>query len=293
VRFDAAVRIRAATGEVCKRHPDVILFQEVWLESLAEEIIGHCQTEGYSPAMSAQGGRSTGGLVTLYRTSNWSLVKSAFTPFQCHAPALRVWEGDAIGRKGVLLTVLANVKIPLSVTVANTHLQAQYGEHHYPEVRAAQVSELESSIADSGSAGRPVILAGDFNTTPADPLYSRIAQRWIDLTAGYRQRCERDGRKSCGTSFDGELPKEWVDYIFVRRGDGMTAAAVLQLIRNKKLDDPFSDHEGLQADLSIAKSSAASRAFGQLVRQVSDPRLLTRRNSLDILRRVSDWRSLI
>ena len=153
------------------------------------------------------------------------------------------------------------------------------------------MNELESAIADHWLE-RPVILAGDFNTTPVDPLYSRIAQHWIDLTAGYRQRCEREGSGSCGTSFDGELPKEWVDYIFVKRNEGMKAGAAVQLIRNKKPDDPFSDHEGLQADISFPDSSAASSLFGQMVRQLSDPTLLTRRRSLDMLLRRSERRCL-
>ena len=63
---------RNAADEVCRRHPDVILFQEVWLESLAEDIVGHCQNAGYAPVLSTEGGRTTGGLVTLYRTSSWS-----------------------------------------------------------------------------------------------------------------------------------------------------------------------------------------------------------------------------
>jgi endonuclease/exonuclease/phosphatase family metal-dependent hydrolase len=207
---------------------------------------------------------------------------------------LRVWEGDGIARKGVLAAVLTGVNSASGTfTVANTHLQAQYGSERYAEVRAAQVKELDAAIGNVGPGprDRPIVLAGDFNTRPDDPLYSKIGQQWIDLTAGYRKRCERVAREACGTSFSGQLPSEWIDYVLLRQMDGLTAAAVVELIRNKREDDPFSDHEGLQADISITRSpAAASGLLGRLVHQVGDPRPLTRRNSLDILLGLSERR---
>jgi endonuclease/exonuclease/phosphatase family metal-dependent hydrolase len=283
VRFGVAARIRRAADEVCRRKPDVALFQEVWLESYAKDILSHCEGAGYAPALPAQGGLSTGGLVMLYRTANWSSSRSAFTPFRSHASALRVWEGDGISRKGVLVSVLKDLKTAASVTVATTHLQSQYGSHHYSEVRASQVRELEAAIAAYRSSERPIILAGDFNTTPDEPLYSTLRERWIDLTADYRQRCRRQAHASCGTFFGGKSANEWIDYVFVGRADGSAATAVAQLIRNNKEDDPFSDHEGLQTDISITRSPAGARVFRQLLNHLSDPRLVTRRNSLAML----------
>jgi endonuclease/exonuclease/phosphatase family metal-dependent hydrolase len=283
VRFGAATDIRRAADEVFRRSPDVALFQEVWSESYAEDIARRCKGAGYAPVLLKQGGRSTGGLAMLYRLAGWSSSKPAFTTFRRHASALRIWEGDGISHKGVLATVLTSVNTGVSVAVATTHLQSQYGSHHFAEVRSEQIRELEAAIAPLGPSKQPTILAGDLNTTPTDPLYSELQQQWIDLTAGYRQRCELDKSDSCGTYFASNVPNEWIDYVLVRRAVGGTVTANVQLIHNKKKDDPFSDHEGLQADISITMPLSAGNLVQRFLHQLSDPGLVTRRNSISIL----------
>ena len=249
-RFGLGDSLARVAEETCRRAPDVLLFQEVWRRSYTARIIGHCQTAGYTPVLAQQGGRPTGGLVTLYHSATWSLGPVMFSPFRRHGSALRVWEGDGISRKGALATVLTNNRNMTSVVVVNTHLQAQYGKRTYAVIRRGQVAELESFVVPLTGRGHLMLLAGDFNTTPSDVLYAVLLERWTDLTADFRQVCETEGRTGCGTCFDGKTSQKWIDYVFVRRPGPRSVTAEVELIRNKRRDDPYSDHEGVQVNIS-------------------------------------------
>ena len=243
----------------------MILFQEVWSKSHAKDIVEYCRSRGYAPAQTEQGGRSTGGLVFLYKAANWSVNKSVFSVFKRHASPFFIWQGDGISGKGVLALVLTRVKNGAAVVVATTHLQSQYGNYHYSEVRRAQIKELEVAIEALAPTALPIILAGDFNTMPADPVYSLLEQQWFDLTSEYRLGCEQESPAFCGTYFNDSLPNQWLDYVFVKRAPGLKVNGTVELIRNRRKDDPFSDHQGLQVDISITISSPLTRVFRQLL----------------------------
>jgi endonuclease/exonuclease/phosphatase family metal-dependent hydrolase len=222
--------------------------------------------------------------VTFYRPGTWSLGSAKFTPFRRHGNALRFWEGDGISRKGVLATVLTNNHNMSAVVVVNTHLQAQHGGRMYAQVRRDQVAEIESIVAPLTGRRDLMLLAGDFNTTPSDVLYAALLERWTDLTAGFRQVCEAEGRTRCGTSFAGKkTPEKWIDYVFVRRPCLCSVTAKVELIRNKQRDDPYSDHEGIQVDISSESRPSAVCALGYLFESVANPLQVTRRKLLSLL----------
>jgi endonuclease/exonuclease/phosphatase family metal-dependent hydrolase len=56
-------------------------------------------------------------------------------------------------------------------------------------LRSAQLDAL-FAWADQEVAGRPFVLAGDMNASPAWPFYRRLARRWDDLVA---RSAEEDG----------------------------------------------------------------------------------------------------
>jgi endonuclease/exonuclease/phosphatase family metal-dependent hydrolase len=49
-------------------------------------------------------------------------------------------------------------------------------------IRGRQLDAL-FAWADGEGAGRPLVLAGDMNASPAWPVYRRLAGRWVDLVA--------------------------------------------------------------------------------------------------------------
>jgi hypothetical protein len=56
-------------------------------------------------------------------------------------------------------------------------------------IRGRQIDEL-FTWADQEADGRPLVLAGDMNASPAWPVYRRLSGRWEDLVAGAAQGSE-------------------------------------------------------------------------------------------------------
>ena len=82
-----------------------------------------------------------------------------------------------------------------TIMFACTHLEA------FDSIsRAAQVQFILDHFA---TATRPVILAGDFNAPPADPVIGQLTSQWLDCTAG-------------DFTFSVKEPREKIDYILAR-----------------------------------------------------------------------------
>jgi endonuclease/exonuclease/phosphatase family metal-dependent hydrolase len=136
----------------------------------------------------------------------------------------------------------------------NTHLQSQYPEYGrlYESERAAQIAKLEK-IAANAARAHAVIAAGDFNTAPNEALYNVLTKSWQDLTIDARAAA---GKRAVTHLGDGS--SVWLDYILVWKDPRFKYAEDVRLIRNAKIDDPFSDHHGLTAVISV-ESSAGMR----------------------------------
>jgi len=91
-----------------------------------------------------------------------------------------------------------------------THLH-----HMGDELRQKQAAELNKLFAD---ADRPVILAGDLNTTPGSKPLALLAAKWTNATAGADL-----------FTIPVEKPTQQIDYVLFRPGDTfrVTRAAVL------------------------------------------------------------------
>jgi endonuclease/exonuclease/phosphatase family metal-dependent hydrolase len=236
-------RVRRARllSAIVGRKVDVVCLQEVWHHEDADFLATALAEEGFD-RIDGGGNHSwtLGGVVTFCRRARWAKAAPAqFHEFRARASRVHVLEGDGWGRKGVLRLELS-AATGERVTIYNTHLQAQYGRRQYREIRIAQAEEL---VRFCGDAETPALLAGDFNTTPADaPVYSIVRARFRDLTEDTRARYRRGtywaGRGAC---------REWLDYVWARGFD--RAAVALSLIENRGPDDPFSDHDGLVAEL--------------------------------------------
>lgn len=110
------------------------------------------------------------------------------------------------------------------------------GVHFYrtDEERLAQADRLMESLADET---RPVILAGDFNSTPDNEVMRSFSTGWTLLSKG-RDRL----------TFPSTGPREEIDYIMVRPAQRFYA------LEHRVLDEPLaSDHRPLIADLIIRR----------------------------------------
>jgi endonuclease/exonuclease/phosphatase family metal-dependent hydrolase len=280
-RFGASQRVLRAADEACGRNPDIILFQEVWRRSYADRLLTRCTD--YDAAIPRQGGPGTGGLVTLFCRANWTLVESAFTPFDAHASPLRIWEGDGLSRKGVLTSRMTHRTTGASIAVINTHFQSQYGKRTYLRVRQAQAEQLNRIAAGLDTKVDTLFLCGDLNTTPDEPLYAALQKDWLDLTAQARADCA--GRPLCGTYYQTETQRIWLDYIFLRGGHP-SVHTELTMIRNRSKDNPFSDHDGVEAVVSFPPTEARGSRLLRLMTVDGSKSSVSRRLAIRSLCRV-------
>jgi hypothetical protein len=239
--------------------PDFLLFQEVWFPSLAAQLAESLRSLYEFAALPAglfPG--DTGGLVAaVRRNSEWSIAGSAFHGFDRSAPAWRVWEGDGFAGKGMQALDCSG---PIGrLLLVNTHLQAQYGEQRYAGVRREQLAQL-LAFAKRTLGSKPVVVAGDLNTSPDEGVFQEQASHWIDLTAEFRDRC------GCGTSIADTGPAQWLDYVLAPRGSEWEARAVqVSRIVNERPDWPFSDHHALDVTLELQAAQSASRILPGLI----------------------------
>lgn len=240
---------------VFDRKPSVVCFQEVWHTDDADRISEMFEKRGFRRIDAGCNGKwLLGGLLCFFRARDWILQESAiFYEYHAHAPKIRIWEGDGLGRKGALMFNLKWQPTGSTLTFVNTHLQAQYGAgREYHEVRLQQIMEL-NAFASRIPQLRPAIVAGDFNTIPAERKhYLRMSTSWVDLTAEFRAECQKDPLAQCGTAWNEKNHHlQWIDYIWSRQSACCSVVGAVQLIRNEDIDAPYSDHEGLDANLMV------------------------------------------
>jgi endonuclease/exonuclease/phosphatase family metal-dependent hydrolase len=116
--------------------------------------------------------------------------------------------------------------------------------------RRAQPAERRA-LAEAPQS-RPVLVAGDLNTTPDEAAWQEVAAL-RDLTASLREAC------GCGTTVETEAPERWLDHLLARVPGGFGIEAAVSLLRSQRPDVPYSDHHGLDAVLEI---TAPTRGAG-------------------------------
>jgi endonuclease/exonuclease/phosphatase family metal-dependent hydrolase len=255
---DPAARFRRVAERVrgLQPAPDLLLLQEVWDGALADQLALDLPGYGAAPELERGwlGQRPSGLMALARRDGPWRIADSVMHEFDAHAPWYRLWEGDGLGRKGVQqLRVAAGDD---EVMLLHTHLQAMYGRPEYAPIAAKQLGQL-TSVAQALGQARPIIAAGDLNTGIDTPRYAELRERWVDLTAEFRERC------ACGTSVreDGR-PGRWIDYVLAYDLPRFRVRADVQLLANHAPDDPYSDHNGFFVKLQIERAPSAAWILG-------------------------------
>jgi endonuclease/exonuclease/phosphatase family metal-dependent hydrolase len=250
ITADRPQRMARIAERIAAEAPHVVVLQEVWpgalttLEPLLPDYGAFYQeTSIGSPA---------GGIVVFVRRdARWTVEATAveFRAFSCCGPWYRLWEGDGIAGKGALFVPLQHSSGRM-LHVVGTHLQSRYGASDYADVRRAQIEQIRQWVADAGGTA---IVAGDFNTPATDEsMYASIAAIGIDLTAAERAKAAKPV-----TNFPIHSDAGWIDYVLLRPGDMRLGTSSLRLIENESIDDPYSDHSGLVADVALEPAGDA------------------------------------
>ena len=159
-------RMLAIALKLCELDPDIIGFQEIFIESdrtiLIEElrINSRLRYHLYYPS-----GLVGSGLLI---SSAFPIIEKSFHQFKDTNQFYKVWEGDYWAGKGV---ALARLKLPDKngyIDFFNTHAQAGYGDSEYDIVRKNQMIELAKFMNESRENTSLAILAGDMNCGPGE-----------------------------------------------------------------------------------------------------------------------------
>lgn len=127
-----------------------------------------------------------------------------------------------------------------AIDLVNVHFQAPHSMEPFPSfsVRKRQMRELEGFFEEAPHDARLVV--GDYNATPAWPLYRRMARRFED---GAVQSARKEGRKALPTwgPTPGSRRLIRIDHAMVN-GCEVDGFQVVEI--------PGSDHSGIVFDLS-------------------------------------------
>lgn len=174
-------RLPNLLAEIQQYDADILCLQEVQEDHYENQIKPALQALGYQCEYKKRTGRKPDGCAVIFKSSRLSLLSS--NPVEYFRP------GDALlDRDNVGLVVLLQPKVAAGqsdpsafICVANTHLL--YNPRR-GDIKLAQLAILLAEISrlsrlPDGSTN-PVVLCGDFNSTPWSPLYSFLTTGCLD-----------------------------------------------------------------------------------------------------------------
>jgi sphingomyelin phosphodiesterase 2 len=175
---DRAERMFGIAEKLCTLDPDLVGFQESFIKSDRNILIGELQRcsrlqyHQYYPSRVVGSG--------LLISSAFPIIERSFHRFNDSNPFFKVREGDWWAGKGV---ALARVELPDGIGFVdfyNTHAQAGYGNSDYVIIRDNQMSELAQFVNNSHSVATLALLVGDLNSKIGENAY-QIALEGADL----------------------------------------------------------------------------------------------------------------
>ncbi|XP_067004646.1 nocturnin isoform X3 [Anabrus simplex] len=258
--------------EIVEYCPDVILLQEVDHFSFLKKVLG---SQGYSgmffpkpdsPCLYIQGNNGPDGCAIFYRNSKFDLLK-------LETRVLEVWRVQS--NQVAVLAMLRVRETGQEVCVATTHLKARNGAL-LSTLRNEQGKDLLEFVI-ANSEGRPVIMGGDFNAEPIEPIYlTLLGNRTLRLASAYTSLRKNDDSNNIQMSAELEPPyTTWkirdegevchtIDYVFYTRDDFVVEALLefptgedIGKGRVPSLNYP-SDHFSLVCDFRFKNSIQAS-----------------------------------
>ncbi|KAK3918694.1 Nocturnin, partial [Frankliniella fusca] len=282
--LDWAVRRPLMLQELAAAAPDIICLQEVdhykFLEAALSPLgyRGLWEPKPDSPCKYVPDNNGPDGCALMWRADKFSLVQE-------HRAPLHIWHMTS--NQVVLLAVLRHEASGREVCVATTHLKARAGAL-MSTIRNQQGIDLLNVVA-AHADGRPVLLAGDFNAEPSEPVYRTVLQHpALRLASAYSKASHRaqedDGivhGDPVAASAQGEPPyTTWkireegeqchtIDYIFYSRS-AFSVSALMDFPSGEALGPGRapsyqypSDHFSLCAELRLEDSRPEPRPPGR------------------------------
>ncbi|XP_012267234.2 nocturnin isoform X2 [Athalia rosae] len=259
--------------EILEYAPDVICLQEVDHFKFLKTCL---ETQGYggmffpkpdSPCLYLDGNNGPDGCAVFYRRDKFDFVKS-------DTRVLEVWR---VQSNQVAVAVVLRVKeTGREFLVAGTHLKARSGAL-LSTLRNEQGKDLLDFVS-STAEGRPVILCGDFNAEPSEPIYRTVlSHQELNLGSAYADfSCETDipsiDREPPYTTWkvrdEGEVCHT-IDYVFYNK-DVFAVNAILQFPTSDDIGEGRvpsfrypSDHFSLCCDLRFHDQEKSEQSHAE------------------------------
>jgi endonuclease/exonuclease/phosphatase family metal-dependent hydrolase len=240
VSSDRAARIERMGLAVAALSPDVVAFQELWVDDDAKKVMSDLARGGLVYTQRFPSGLAGSGL---HIASRFPISESTFLPYTLGGKPQKPWHGDWYGSKGI---GRITVETPIGpIEFADTHLHATYDDSgEYVPVQIAQALEAAEFLQAAGD--RPLVLGGDLNADSSSPPFRILASR-----AGLGSIARAPG----------------IDWILFRSG---TSVGMRVVESREVLDTPFdagdgrlvnlSDHHGVLAVLELSTTETREMA---------------------------------
>ncbi|XP_042360019.1 protein angel homolog 2 isoform X2 [Plectropomus leopardus] len=176
-------RLPNLLAEIKQYDADILCLQEVQEDHYEDQIKPALQALGYQCEYKKRTGRKPDGCAVVFKTSRLSLLSS--NPVEFFRPGDALLDRDNVG---LVLLLQPNNTMGQSdpsafICVANTHLlyNPRRGDIKLAQlaILLAEVNRL-SRLPDGST--NPVVLCGDFNSTPWSPLYSFLTTGCLEYT---------------------------------------------------------------------------------------------------------------
>ncbi|XP_069701047.1 nocturnin isoform X3 [Periplaneta americana] len=250
--------------------PDILCLQEVDHFNFLKKVLG---SQGYSgmffpkpdsPCLYIKGNNGPDGCAIFFRDDKFELLKA-------ETRILEVWR---VQSNQVAVIMLLRVReTGQEICVATTHLKARNGAL-LSTLRNEQGKDLLDFVM-SHCGGRPVIICGDFNAEPTEPVYLTIlSNRVLRLASAYAASGSASSHCDVTESAMREPPyTTWkireegevchtIDYVFYSQ-DTFTVEAVLDFPSGEEIGEGRvpsfnypSDHFSLVCDFRFKNTSA-------------------------------------
>ncbi|KAL1517604.1 hypothetical protein ABEB36_001345 [Hypothenemus hampei] len=168
--------------EIIEYCPDIICLQEVDHFNFLKLVLA---TQGYtgmffpkpdSPCFYIDGNNGPDGCAIFFRTNKFELLRT-------EARILEIWRIQS--NQVALLMILKVKETGREICVVTTHLKAKHNAL-LATLRNEQGKDLLDFLKRN-CGDRPVILAGDFNAEPVEPVYSTMLASEQNLASAYAE----------------------------------------------------------------------------------------------------------
>ncbi|XP_055912184.1 nocturnin isoform X3 [Eupeodes corollae] len=167
--------------EILQNNPDVICLQEVDHFKFLENVLGSQNYGGIffpkpdSPCLYIEQNNGPDGCAIFYKRDKFELKN-----FETHV--LEVWR---VQSNQVAIAATLEIKATgKEIVVCTTHLKARHGSL-LSKLRNEQGKDLVRFVKNFAGK-RPIMICGDFNAEPIEPVYSTIlSSEGLNLSSGY------------------------------------------------------------------------------------------------------------